>query len=335
MNHPLFGKSVLITGAGGFIGSHLTETLVKSGARVRALVKYSSTGSWGFLDSLPKNVKSEIEVIGGDIQDPYCCEKVVAGQEVVFHLAALIGIPYSYRAPASYVDVNIKGTQNLLQACLAPSGKGGVRFVHTSTSETYGTARFVPITEEHPLQGQSPYSASKIAADKIAESYALAFGLPVVTVRPFNTYGPRQSARAIIPTIISQTLSGASEIKLGSLRPERDFTYVSDTALGFIAAASSSFTKGEAVNLGFGTAITIGDLAKKIFSLVGHSPKIITDPERERPDTSEVWKLVSDNSKAKAQLKWAPIMDLDLGLKSTIEYIRKNLDRYRADTFSV
>lgn len=298
------GKTVLVTGAGGFLGSHLAEGLVTRGARVRALVRYNSRNDWGLLEQLPEAVKGKIEVAAGDLTDPFGIARVVAGCAIIFHLAALIAIPYSYVAPAQYVAVNCGGTLNLLEAARA---QGVEAFIHTSTSETYGTAQYTPIDEGHPLKGQSPYSASKIAADKLAESYHLSFGLPVVTVRPFNTFGPRQSARAIIPTIITQALIGDT-IHLGDLRPRRDFTFVDDTVTGFLKAAATPQAVGQVINLGTGRAVSIGELAQAIIGLVGGNKKIATDSARLRPEASEVWHLESDNRRAKEVLggtrKW-------------------------------
>ncbi|MDZ7265113.1 MAG: GDP-mannose 4,6-dehydratase, partial [candidate division KSB1 bacterium] len=273
----------------------------------------------------------EIEIVLSDIQDPYAMPKAVAGCDVVFHLAALIAIPYSYRAPMSYVDTNVKGTLNIMQACLAQNvGK----IVHTSTSETYGTAIYTPIDERHPLQGQSPYSASKIGADKIAESFWLSFDLPVATIRPFNTYGPRQSARAVIPTIITQALT-RNEVHLGALDPVRDLNFVKDTVAGFIKIAESDRSIGEVINIGFGQGITIGDLATKIFKLLGREAKIVSDPARLRPPKSEVLKLICDNRKAKQLLNWQPNYTLDQGLEETIAYVRENLDLYKSELYNL
>lgn len=301
------------------------------GAKVRALVHYNSRNHWGHLETLPKVVKNEIEIILSDIQDPYAMPKAVAGCDVVFHLASLIAIPYSYRAPVSYVETNVKGTLNIMQACLAE--KVG-KIVHTSTSETYGTAIYTPIDERHPLQGQSPYSASKIGADKIAESFWLSFDLPVATIRPFNTYGPRQSARAVIPTIITQALT-RNEVHLGALNPVRDLNFVKDTVEGFIKIAASDRAVGEVINIGFGQGISIGDLATKIFKLLDREPKIVTDTERLRPPKSEVLKLICDNSKAKQLLNWQPNYSLDQGLNETIVYIRENLDCYKSELYNL
>jgi NAD dependent epimerase/dehydratase len=324
-------KQILITGAGGFIGSHLTEQMVATGAKVRAFVHYNSRNDWGLIERLPAEVKARIEIFLGEIQDPFAVRQAVSGCEVVFHLAALIAIPYSYRAPASYVDTNVKGTLNVMQACLEAGVK---KVVHTSTSETYGSARYTPIDEQHPLQGQSPYSASKIGADKIAESYWLSFGLPVATIRPFNTYGPRQSARAVIPTIISQALT-QYQIHLGSLTPVRDLNYVDDTVAGFIKIAAADNSIGEVINIGFGQGITIGELAQKILSLIGKTVKIVSTDARIRPARSEVLKLVCDNRKAQKLLAWQTNYSLDAGLLATIEFIEKNLNLYKTDTYVV
>jgi NAD dependent epimerase/dehydratase len=328
----LKGKKVLVTGAGGFIGSHLVERLVAEGCDVRAMVHYNSSGRWGNLELLPQNQKEQLEIIAADITDPFSVQKAVEGCEVVFHLAALIAIPYSYAAPQSYVNVNVAGTLNVLEACRQA---GVMKVVHTSTSETYGTAMYTPIDEKHPLQGQSPYSASKIGADKFAESYYCSFNLPVATIRPFNTYGPRQSARAVIPAIISQILSGKSTIKLGSLDPVRDFNFVKDTAEGFIAVATSSRSIGETINVGFGKGITIGDLAQTIVRLIGREVVIECDNERVRPENSEVMELLCDNRKALELTGWQPRYDLESGLRETIDYIEQNLSLYKTDIYNV
>lgn len=323
---------VLVTGAGGFIGSHLTEKLVAEGCKVRAFVHYNSQQFWGCLEELPKSILKEVEVFAGDVNDPFCAENAVKGCEYVFHLAALIGIPYSYRAPMSYVDTNIKGTVNFLQASMKENVK---KFVHTSTSETYGTAIYTPIDEKHPLQGQSPYSASKIGADKMVESYGQAFNMPVATVRPFNTFGPRQSARAIIPTIISQLASGRNELSLGSLDPVRDLNYVSDTVEGFFQVAASDKTLNQVFNLGSGKAVTIGELAETIIKLMGSKAKIVSDTKRVRPTNSEVMKLIANANKANEVIGWKSKVSLEQGLMNTIEYIKSNLGRYKPESYSV
>jgi NAD dependent epimerase/dehydratase len=322
-------KKVLVTGAGGFIGSHLTERLVELGAKTRAFVRYSSTGSWGWLDQSAR--KTDVEVVLGDIRDQDTVIHAVAGVDVIFHLAALIAIPYSYQAPLSYVRTNVEGTLNVLQA--AQRAESGV-VVHTSTSEVYGTARTVPIDENHPLQGQSPYSASKIGADKIAESFHLSFGLPVVTVRPFNTYGPRQSARAVIPTIITQALN-SSEIRLGNLEPTRDLNYVADTVEGFIKAAETPKAIGETINLGSGREISIRDLAALILKLMNRDIPIALEGARVRPENSEVDRLCADSRKGQSILGWAPKYSLEDGLAATVEWIRENSERYRTGIYVV
>ncbi len=322
-------KTVLVTGAGGFIGSHLTERLVAHGAKTRALVHYNSASSWGWLEG--SQYKDEIQVFQGDIRDPDSCQSAIDGCDVVFHLAALIAIPYSYQAPLSYVRTNVEGTLNVLQA----AQKHGVeRVVHTSTSEVYGSARTVPISETHPLQGQSPYSASKIGADKVAESFHLSFGLPVTTVRPFNTFGPRQSARAVIPTIITQAL-GDEPIRLGNLEPTRDLNYVADTVEGFIKAAESPHAIGETINLGTGREISIGDLAQTILRSIGKDLPIITDDKRIRPERSEVDRLCADASKARKLLGWSPQHSLETGLAETISWIEQNTERFRIGVYAV
>jgi dTDP-glucose 4,6-dehydratase len=322
-------KKVLVTGAGGFIGSHLAEGLLGLGAQVRALVRYNSTGSRGWLDM--SEVGGEMEIVAGDVCDRDCVRKITEGVDIVFHLAALIGIPYSYHAPASYVRTNVEGTLNILQGALDAKAE---LVVHASTSEVYGTARYVPIDENHPLQAQSPYSASKIAADKLAEAYYRSFDLPVVTLRPFNTYGPRQSARAIIPTIITQCLAG-KEVVLGSLHPTRDFCYVSDTVAGFIKAAEATDAAGKTIHLGTGSEISMEDLAKKIISLTGKKVSISSNPERVRPEKSEVERLCATNELAKDLLGWKPVCSLDDGLGSTIEWMKKNLEYYRRDSYVI
>ena len=296
-------KQVLVTGAGGFIGSHLTERLVRAGARVRAMVHYNSRNDWGQIEWLDGDVREALEVVAGDIRDPFFCREAVAGCDIVMHLAALIGIPYSYVAPADYVMTNVQGTLNILQAARDMEVS---KVVHTSTSEVYGTAQYVPIDEVHPLQGQSPYSASKIAADKLAESFYLSFDLPVATLRPFNTYGPRQSARAVIPTIVSQLVGGAEQIRLGSLDPVRDLTYAQDTAAAFMAVAESPDTIGEVLNAGTGEGILIGDLARLIMDVIGREAEIVCDPQRVRPGKSEVMRLICCADKLKERTGWQP-----------------------------
>jgi len=322
-------KKILVTGAGGFIGSHLTEQLVDRGAHVRAFVHYNAMGRWGWLDA--SVVKNEIEVVPGDISDRDSVRKAVQGMDVVFHLAALIGIPYSYQAPASYVHTNINGTLNVLQSAL---DSGVERVVHTSTSEAYGSAQYVPIDEKHPLQGQSPYSATKIGADKLAESFFCSFDLPVTTVRPFNTYGPRQSSRAVIPSIITQALT-LDKIRLGNLEPTRDLNYVLDTVDGFIKAAEHAGAVGQVINLGTGREISIGELAKTILNLMGKDLLIETDDQRIRPDASEVDRLCADISKARDLLGWEPQHSLEAGLRETIAWVENNLGEFRPGQYSV
>ena len=322
-------KKVLVTGAGGFIGSHLTERLVELGAKTRAFVRYSSTGSWGWLDQSP--LKNDVEVVLGDIRDQDTVAYALDGVDIAFHLAALIAIPYSYQAPLSYVRTNVEGTLNVLQAA---QRAGSEIVVHTSTSEVYGTARTVPIDENHPLQGQSPYSASKIGADKIAESFHLSFGLPVVTVRPFNTFGPRQSARAVIPTIVTQASSG-SEIRLGNLEPTRDLNFVADTVEGFIKAAETPKAIGETINLGSGREISIRDLAAMILKLMNRDIPITLEDARVRPENSEVDRLCADSRKGQSILGWTPKYSLEDGLAATIEWIRENSERYRTGIYVI
>jgi dTDP-glucose 4,6-dehydratase len=322
-------KTVLVTGAGGFIGSHLAERLAELNARVRALVHYNALGSAGWLDSSP--CRDRIEVLAGDICDRDSVRAAMQGTEIVFHLAALIAIPYSYHAPESYVRTNVAGTLNVLQSARELGVK---RVVHTSTSEVYGTARQVPIEETHPLQGQSPYSASKIGADKMAEAFHLSFDLPVVTIRPFNTFGPRQSARAVIPTIITQALDG-SVVRLGSLHPTRDLNYVSNTVDGFLRAAVEPAAVGRTINLGSGREISIGDLAALIGRLMGRSLTVTSEDQRVRPEKSEVERLLASNELAASLLKWRPVVDLEEGLRRTIEWIKANRDKYRPDTYTL
>jgi len=327
----LSGKKVLLTGAGGFIGSHLCEALVKSGAEVTAMIHYNSRNDWGNLEMADNDIRSNIQVTAGNIEDSDFVARQVKGKEIVFHLAALIAIPYSYSAPLSYIRTNVEGTLNVLEACRE---YGVQRVVHTSTSETYGTAIYTPIDEKHPLQGQSPYSASKIGADKVAESYFLSFNVPVVTLRPFNTYGPRQSARAVIPTIISQALS-RDEIRLGSLEPVRDLNYVKDTAEAFIYAAQTPGIEGEVINAGFGKGITIGELAQNILSLMGLEKPVVQESQRLRPENSEVFRLICDNRKAQEKMGWQPRHSLEDGLAATIKYIEEHIQLYKADQYVV
>ena len=329
---------ILVTGADGFIGSHLTEMLVRKGYDVRAFVLYNSFNSWGWLDECGEDVAGKFEVFAGDIRDPYGVKKAMQGCDAVLHLAALIGIPYSYHSPDTYVDTNIKGTLNIVQAA-RELGVGKV--VHTSTSEVYGTAQFVPITEEHPLQGQSPYSASKIGADQIALSFYTSFETPVAVLRPFNTYGPRQSARAVIPTLISQIAAGKKEIQLGATTPTRDFSYVTDTAAGFIQALESKEIIGTVTNLGSGFEISIGKTAELIASLMGATVTFTTDNNRIRPEKSEVERLFASYEKAKQRMGWEPEHEGEEGFKKglmkTIEWFSnpKNLSRYKIDNYAI
>jgi dTDP-glucose 4,6-dehydratase len=318
---------VLVTGAGGFIGSHLSERLVELGASVRAFHEYNSLGSWGWLDDSTR--RGELEVVLGDVRDADSIHDAMAGSDVVFHLAALIAIPYSYSAPQSYVETNVLGTLNVLRAARSHDVE---TLVHTSSSEVYGTARSVPIDEEHPLQGQSPYSASKIGADKMAEAFHLSHGLPVATLRPFNTYGPRQSARAVIPTILMQLLAGET-VALGNLTPTRDFTYVADTVEAFVAIAGCPRAIGRVVNAGSGKEISIGDLAERIGSVLGRQAQVQRDEDRVRPRGSEVERLCADASAARDLLGWEPVVSLDDGLAATAEWISAYLDRYRAGDY--
>ena len=321
-------KRVLVTGAGGFIGSHLTERLVELGAEVRAFVHYNAFGSWGWLDQSP--VRDVIQVVAGDVTDRDSVRQAMQGREIVFHLAALIAIPYSYLAPASYVRTNVEGTLNVLQA----ARDAGVEcVVHTSTSEVYGTAQRVPIDEAHPLQGQSPYSASKIGADKMAEAFHRSFGLPVVTVRPFNTFGPRQSARAVIPTIITQLLAGPS-VRLGNTSPTRDLNFVANTVDGFVLAASMPAAIGRTISLGSGREISIGDLAQLIARLMDKPICIETDMERIRPEGSEVERLLADNTLARIMLGWEPLVSLEEGLERTIDWLQQHLEEYRPGIYT-
>ncbi|MCX6250429.1 MAG: NAD-dependent 4,6-dehydratase LegB [Bacteroidetes bacterium] len=328
------GKRVLITGAGGFIGSHLVEEMLQRNCKIRAFVHYNSFNRWGWLDFLPDALRKNIEVYSGDIRDPHGVKSAMKEIDVVFHLAALIGIPYSYHSPDVYLDTNIRGTLNILQA---GRDSGVERIIHTSTSEIYGTAQFVPITEEHPVNPQSPYAATKSGADFLASTFFRSFGTPVVIIRPFNTYGPRQSARAIIPTIITQILGGDTKIKLGSLTPTRDLNYVEDTVTGFIRAGESDNILGETINLGTNREIAIGDLAMKIAEIIGIKVKISSTKERVRPLKSEVERLLADNKKAKRLLNWSPETSLEEGLKRTIEWFREpgNLRFYKPDLYNI
>lgn len=316
-------KKTLVTGAGGFIGSHLVEALLKEGRDVRAMVHYNSNSSWGWLDTLPDPVRRNLDVFAGDVRDPNGIRTAMKGVDEVFHLAALIGIPYSYHSPDSYVDTNIRGTLNVLQAA---RDAGAARVLITSTSEVYGTAREVPITEEHPRQGQSPYSATKIGADHLALSFHLSFGTPVTIVRPFNTYGPRQSARAVIPTIITQLLAGAPSIALGSVHPTRDLVFVEDTAQAFLAIAACPELIGQEVNIATGREISIGDLAQRIMTLSGAEASITTSEERLRPAGSEVERLLGSATKLHDHTGWTPRHDLDQGLERTIAWFRERGD---------
>ncbi|KPK67023.1 NAD-dependent dehydratase [candidate division WOR_3 bacterium SM23_60] len=325
------GSKVLITGAGGFIGSHLAEELVRRGAEVKAFIRYNSRNDRGLIEILPSQVKGSIDVIMADLRNPDAIKSAAKNIDIIFHLAALIAIPYSYNYPREVAETNVMGTLNVLETAKQYKIK---KIVHTSTSEVYGTAQYAPIDEQHPLQGQSPYSASKIGADKLVESYVRSFGVPVVTVRPFNTYGPRQSARAVIPTIISQALT-QDEIHLGSLFPTRDLTYVKDIVDGFVKAAESDECIGEVVNLGSGFEISIGDLAKKILDLLKKDVKIISESSRVRPTDSEVKRLIADISKAEHLIGWKPTVSLDEGLGRTIEWFKKNIHRYKTNTYVI
>lgn len=331
-------NKILVTGADGFIGSHLTETLVRLGYSVRAFTLYNSWNSWGWLDHCDEDIKGSFEVFSGDVRDPYGVKNAMKDCEIVMHLAALIAIPYSYNSPNTYVDTNINGTLNVLQAARELGVK---KLIHTSTSEVYGTAKFVPITEEHPLQGQSPYSATKIGADQIAMSFFTSFGTPVSIVRPFNTYGPRQSARAIIPTVITQIASGKQRLKLGALHPTRDFNYVSDTVRGFVAVAESEKTVGEVINIGSGFEVSIKDTVHLIAKLMDAKIEIESDADRLRPDLSEVDRLMADNKKAEKLTGWTPIFNgtdgFQQGLRKTIDWFltEDNLKKYKADIYNV
>lgn len=331
-------KRVLVTGADGFIGSHLTEGLVRAGTDVRAFVLYNSFNSWGWLEHCAPDVSGHFEVFAGDIRDPHGVRTAMTDCDAVLHLAALIAIPYSYHSPDTYIDTNVKGTLNVVQAARE---LGLSRVVHTSTSEVYGTARVVPMTEEHPLQGQSPYSASKIGADQIAMSFHASFDTPVVVVRPFNTYGPRQSARAVIPSVIAQIASGRRQIRLGAVHPTRDFSYVSDTVAGFMTALQASDVVGEVINLGSGFEISIGDTAREIAGVMGASIELVQDDQRLRPDKSEVERLFASTEKAARLLGWSPqfagIEGFRRGLAQTVAWFQDpaNLARYKADAYNL
>jgi NAD dependent epimerase/dehydratase len=325
-------KKVLITGADGFIGSHLTERVLEAGYDVRAFVYYNSFNNWGWLDTFPKEVLKNIDVFAGDIRDPNGVRKAMQGVDTVFHLAALIAIPFSYHSPDSYVDTNIKGTLNVLSAA---KDYGTQRVLVTSTSEVYGTALYVPIDEKHPFQGQSPYSATKIGADRIAESFYRSFGTPVTIVRPFNTFGPRQSARAVIPTIITQLLSGQTEIKLGSLTPTRDFNYVKDTVNGFLAIEQSGNTVGEEINIATQSEISIGELANELISQINPEARIACDEIRLRPENSEVNRLLGSNEKIKRLTGWKPAYTFRQGIAETIAFLKNNLARYKTDIYNL
>lgn len=330
----LKGKKVLVTGADGFIGSHLVERLLDEGVKVRAFVYYNSFNSWGWLDTFPKEKLDQIEIFAGDVRDPYGVKESMKGCDVVFHLAALIAIPYSYHSPDSYVDTNIKGTLNIVQAA---KELGVEKILVTSTSEVYGTALYVPIDEKHPKQGQSPYSATKIGADHIADSFYRSFNLPLTIVRPFNTFGPRQSARAVIPTIITQLLAGKTEIKLGALHPTRDLVFVKDTVNGFVEIAKSDTLIGHEVNIATESEITVGDLALKLIELINPNASIISDDIRLRPEKSEVERLFGSNQKIKANTSWVQTYSFDESLKETIEWFSKeeNLKQYKTDIYNV
>lgn len=325
-------KRILVTGADGFIGSHLTEELVKSGYEVKAFVYYNSFNTWGWLDTLPKEIMNHVEIFQGDIRDPHGVKEAMKGCNAVFHLAALIAIPFSYHSPDAYVDTNIKGTLNVLQAARELELE---RILVTSTSEVYGTALYVPIDEKHPYQGQSPYSATKIGADRLAESFYRSFNMPITIVRPFNTYGPRQSARAVIPTIITQLLGGKEEIKLGSLTPTRDFNYVKDTANGFIEIYKSDRTIGEEINIATQKEISIGELANELINQINPRAQIICDEQRLRPEKSEVNRLLGSNEKILRLTDWKPKYELKQGIAETIDFLKSNIDRYKIDIYNV
>lgn len=328
----LKGKKVLVTGADGFIGSHLVEELINQGAKVKAFVFYNSFNNWGWLDTIENQKLQQIEIFAGDIRDSYCVAEAMKGMEAVYHLAALIAIPFSYYAPESYIDTNIKGTLNVLQA--AKDLKVERVFI-TSTSEVYGTAQYIPIDEKHPFQGQSPYSASKIGADRIAESFYRSYNLPVTIIRPFNTYGPRQSARAVIPTIITQLLSGKTEIKLGKVSPTRDFNYVKDTVSGFIEIAKADETIGEEINIASQKEISIKEMFEEISRQINPNARVITDEIRLRPEKSEVERLLGSNEKIRRLTNWEPKYSLKEGIEETISWLRQNMERYKPDIYNL
>ena len=325
-------EKILVTGADGFIGSHLTEELVKQGFDVKAFSLYNSFNTWGWLDTLPQDIMENVEVFTGDVRDPNGVREAMKGTDAVFHLAALIAIPFSYHSPDAYVDTNIKGTLNVLQAAKQLDLD---KVLITSTSEVYGTAQYVPIDESHPYQGQSPYSATKIGADRLAESFYRSFGLPVAIVRPFNTYGPRQSARAVIPTIITQLLAGKEEIRLGSLTPTRDFNFVKDTAHGVIEIYRSDKTVGEEINIATQNEISIGELAEELIKQINPQAKIVRDEERLRPEKSEVNRLLGSNEKIKMLTDWEPRFTFEEGLAQTIDFFRDNLEKYKVDIYNI
>jgi dTDP-glucose 4,6-dehydratase len=325
-------KKILVTGADGFIGSHLTETLVREGYKVRAFAYYNSFNSWGWLDTLPKEILDEIEIFTGDIRDPNGVRESMRSVETVYHLAALIAIPFSYHSPDTYVDTNIKGTLNVLQAARDLETS---RILVTSTSEVYGTAQYVPIDEKHPFQGQSPYSATKIGADRLAESFYRSFNMPISIVRPFNTYGPRQSARAVIPTIITQLLAGKKEIKLGAVTPTRDFNYVKDTVNGFIEIGKTPQTIGEEINIATQQEISIGELAEELIRQINPSARVVCDEERLRPEKSEVNRLLGSNDKIKQLTDWRPQYTLSQGIAETIKFFEENMSKYKTDIYNI
>ena len=325
-------KKILVTGSDGFIGSHLTEELVKAGYQVKAFVYYNSFNTWGWLDTLPSDVMKNVEIFQGDVRDPNGVKEAMKETAAVFHLAALIAIPFSYHSPDTYVDTNIKGTLNILQAAREQDLE---RVLVTSTSEVYGTAQYVPMDEKHPFQGQSPYSATKIGADRLAESFYRSFQLPVSIVRPFNTFGPRQSARAVIPTIITQLLAGKEKIHLGSLTPTRDFNYVKDTVNGFIKIYESEKTIGEEINIATQHEISIGELAEELIRQINPNAKIVCDEERLRPEKSEVNRLLGSNKKIKELTDWKPIYSFEEGLSETISFFKDNMDKYKPDIYNI